>query len=337
MPIDLFWGDDSYALSRAVKTLQANTVNPDWSSFNLTCIPPEQPDALIAGLNQAMTPPFGMGNRLVWLMDTPLMQRCPEGWLDELERTLPVIPATTTLLLTSSSKPDGRLKSTKLLQKYATIQEFSAIPPWKTNLLAQQVRKAAQELDIRLTSAAVDYLVEAVGNNTRQLYSELEKIRLWADDSRQPVDVAAITPLVTTSNQNTFQLGAAIRQGQTAQALALVRDLLAQNEPALRIVSTLVGQLRQRLWIKVLLQAGERNDTAIAQSAEIGNPKQLYFLKQELVTISVEQLQQTLPLLLELEFSLKQQGGNEVALLQTKVIELCQLFQPSARGSQCSA
>jgi DNA polymerase-3 subunit delta len=266
-------------------------------------------------------------------MDSPLMQRCPEDWLHELEQTLPVIPKTTTLLLTSSSKPDGRLKSTKLLQKYAKVQEFSAISPWKTNLLAQQVRRAAQELDLRLTHAAVDYLVEAVGNNTRQLYSELEKIRLWADDNRQPVDVAAIAPLVTASNQNTLQLVAAIRQGQTAQALTLVSDLLAQNEPVLRMVSTLVGQLRQRLWIKVLLEAGERNDTAIAQAAEIGNPKQLYFLKQELAPIAVEQLQQSLPILLELELSLKQQSGNEVALLQTKVIELCQLFQGSARGT----
>ncbi|BAS58806.1 MULTISPECIES: DNA polymerase III subunit delta [Leptolyngbya] len=326
MGIYFYWGEDSFAIAQAVKALKQQTLDPMWESFNFDKFSPEQSDAVVQALNQAMTPPFGTGNRLVWLSETTLAQRCPEEMLSELDRTLTALPDTTTLLLTSSSKPDGRLKSTKLLQTHATIQEFSLIPPWKTELIRTQVQRVAQEFDLKLTSKAIDYITEAVGNDTRQLYSELEKLKVFAADSKKPLDESAIAPLITASTQSSLQLLAAIRQGKTAQALELVADLLRQNEPALRIVSTLVGQFRLRLWIKLMLESGERDDREIAKAAELGNPKQLYFLKQELQSASLQQLQQVLPILLELEFSLKR-GSDETITLQTKVIELCQIFQ----------
>jgi DNA polymerase-3 subunit delta len=328
MAIYFFWGDDDFTLMRAVQQLQTECLDPDWVSFNLDRITPDQHEPVEMALNQAMTPPFGLGQRFVWLVDTTIAQRCGEAVLTELQQTLPLIPATTTLLMTSRSKPDGRLKSTKLLNQYAQVREFSAIPAWKTDLLLRQAQDTAQEYQVRLTAAACDYLVEAVGNNTRQLHSELEKLSLLVSEPGQRLDVMAIAPLITASTQNSLQLAAAIRQGKTPEALELVADLLRQNEPALRIVATLIGQFRQRLWIKVLMEAGERDDQVIARSAEISNPKQLYFLRQELSGISTHQLRRAMPLLLDLEFSLKRQGAEEVTALQTKIIELCQLFRP---------
>ena len=326
MAIYVYWGEDSFAIAQAVKTLQKKTLDPTWESFNIDKISPDQPDAVIQGLNQAMTPPFGGGDRFVWLVETTLAQRCSESLLAELERTLPSILKTTTLVLTSSSKPDGRLKSTKLLQKYASIQEFSPIPPWKTDLLIKQVQQVARELEVKLTADSAEFLAEAIGNNTRQLYSDLEKIRLLGGESKKPLTVDAIAPLITASTQNSLQLVAAILEGKTDRALELVTELLRQNEPALKILATLIGQFRQRLWIKVMLESGERDDRTIAQAAELNNPKKLYFLQKELAKISVTQLQQTLPLLLELEFSLKR-GAEEILTLQIKAIELCQLFK----------
>lgn len=326
MPIYLYWGEDSFAMTQAVKALQQKTLDPVWESFNFDKVLPDQADAVIHALNQAMTSPFGSGNRFVWLVETTLAQRCPEDLLSELDRTLPVLPDTTTLLLTSSSKPDGRLKSTKLLQKHATIQEFSLIPPWKTDLIIKQVQRVSQEVGVKLTTNAVEYVAEAVGNNTRQLYSELEKLRVFAGETKKPLDTAAIAPLITASTQNALQLVAAIRLGHTDKALELVADLLRQNEPALRIVSTLVGQFRLRLWIKLMLESGERDEQKIAKAAELNNPKQLYFLQKEVATLSLSQLQRSLPILLDLEFNLKR-SADEILILQTKVIELCQIFR----------
>ena len=326
MPIYLYWGDDEFALNRVVKGLRDRTLDPDWASFNYDKIPADQPNALVQALNQAMTSPFGVGQRLVWLMDTTICQRCSEEVLRELERTLPVIPDTTVLLLTTPNKPDGRIKSTKLLQKYADIKEFATIPPWKTDQLVQQVQQAARELDVKLTTAAVQLLATAVGNDTRQLFNELEKLRLYTGDTKKPVDEEAIATLVTTTTQNSLQLAAAIRGGNTTKALSLVHDLFQRNEAATKIVFTLVGQFRLWLWVKLMLETGERDEQEIARVAEVSNPKRIYFLQQEVRPLSLKALQQTLPLLLELEAGLKQ-GADDLSLFQTKVIELCQIYR----------
>jgi DNA polymerase III subunit delta len=322
----VFWGEDDFAIAQAVSQLRQRVLDPDWESFNLDKIGPDVENGVMQALTQVMTPPFGLGQRLVWLVETPLVQRCSEDLLQELERTLPVIPDTSVLLLTSRTKPDGRLKSTKLLQKYAEIREFALIPPWKHDLLVQQVRRVADSLGVKLTTGAVDLLAEAVGNNTRQLYSELEKLALYAGAGTQPLDERAIAPLITASSQSALQLATAIRQGQTGLALDLVAELLRRNEHPLAITKTLVGQFRTWTWVKLLLAAGERNETAIAQAAEVANPKRVYFLQQEVKGLAVERLLRSLPVLLELEASLKGAGSaDELATLQTKVIELCEL------------
>jgi DNA polymerase-3 subunit delta len=324
MPAYFFWGDNEFELQAAILALQGRVLEDAWASFNQDVIPPTVVNGAIAALNQAMTPPFGAGQRLVWLQDTTLGQRCPEEVLTEFERTLPMLPATTVLLLSSAHKPDGRSKFYKLFKQYGEIKEFATIPPWKTDLLRHQVETVAETRAIRLTSPAVDLLVEAVGNDTRQLHLELEKLAVYWDRP-DPIPPQVVTELVTVSTQSSLKLAAAIKQGDIPQALHLVEELLHRNEPALRIVATLVSQFRLWLWVQVMTAAGIRNEAEIAAAAELANPKRLYFLRQELRGVSLNQLQRTLPLLLELEADLKL-GQDERATLQTATIRLCQVF-----------
>jgi DNA polymerase III subunit delta len=329
MPIYVYWGEDDFAIEKAVTALCDRVLDPLWTSFNYTSLLPDQADAVIQGLNQVMTPSFGAGGRLVWLVNTTLCQHCPDNVLAELTRTLPVIPENSFLLLTSRNKPDERLKATKILKQSATeFREFPLIPPWKTELLVQAVNQAAQSLGVKLTPKTAELIAESVGNDTRLLYNEMEKLRLYSSGSNQPLDVAVITKLIRNTTQTSLQLAAAIRIGDTPKALATLSDLINASEPALRIVATLIGQFRTWLWVKIMMESGERNPEAIAKAAEIGNPKRIYFLQQEVKSLSVQQLISTLPLLLELEVSLKQ-GYSDIATIQTKVIELCQV----SRGS----
>jgi len=327
MPIYVYWGEDDFAMEKAVTVLRDRVLDPLWTSFNYTPFSPDQSDAAIQGLNQVMTPSFGAGGRLVWLINSTLCQHCSENVLAELQRTLPVIPDNSVLLLTSRNKPDERIKSTKLLKQYATeFREFGLIPPWKTELLVQSVYQVAQIMGMKLTPKIAELLAESVGNDTRLLYSEMEKLRLYTIGRNQPLDINTVSQLVRNTTRNSLQLATAIRTGDTAVALATVTDLLNASEPGLRIVATLIGQFRTWLWVKMVIESGEHNQQAIAQAAEVGNPKRIYFLQQEVKSISVHQLISSLPLLLQLEVSLKQ-GAPEVLALQTKVIELCQVYQ----------
>jgi DNA polymerase-3 subunit delta len=325
MPIYIYWGEDEFAMEKAVMELRDRILDPAWTSFNYHTFAPDSADNIIQALNQAMTPPFGSGGRLVWLVNTTLYQQCPENVLEELQRTLEVIPPDSCLLLTNRNKPDERLKSTKQLKNFATkFQEFPLIPPWKTDVLAKAVQQAAQAKGVKLTQKSAEFLAECVGNDTRLLYNELEKLRLYGEGKNQPQDVDVVASLVRNTTHNSLQLAAAIRTGDTAKSLGIAAELLDASEPALKIVATLIGQFRTWLWVKIMMESGERDQKAIAKAADIANPKRIYFLQQEVQPLSVQQLVSTLPILLSLEVSLKQ-GVNEASTLKTKVVELCQV------------
>lgn len=326
MPIHIYWGEDDFAMCKAIANLRSEILDANWISFNYTIFGPDDPNAAIEALNQAMTPPFGAGGRLVWLMNSTVTQKSADNVLSELQRTISVIPENSHLLITSSSKPDERLKSTKLLKKFGKISEFGLISPWKTDLLIKSVNDAAKSLGIKLTSNCAEFLVSAVGNDTRLLYNELGKLQLYSLDSNKPLDVDTAAQLVRNSAQNSIQLANAIRMGNTGKALTLIADLMNASEPSLRIVATLIGQFRTWLWIKIMMETGERSSQAIASAAEVRNHYRIKYLQQEVQFLSVQQLISCLPILLELEINLKL-GAAQTLTLQTKVIELCQICQ----------
>ncbi|WP_019501076.1 DNA polymerase III subunit delta [Pseudanabaena sp. PCC 6802] len=325
MPTYFFWGEDEYQLAQAVQKLRSDLLDPAWLDFNYVKLSATNDIQIVDGLNQAATPPLGIGNRLTWLSETNIAQRCSEKVLAELERTLEHLPPNSYLLFTTPSKPDNRLKSTKLLQKYASIQEFSPIPAWNSNAIAQLIRRLAADLGLELTDDGVDLMVESVGSDSRRLVMEMEKLKLWHQGRSAPLNAKDIAPLVRSSAHNSLQLAGAIREGNTSRALSLLAELLSNNEAALKICATLTGQFRTWLWVKLMQESGERDDKVIAAAAEIGNPKRLYFLKQEVRFLTSDKLVRSLAILLRLEFSLKR-GMDESAALQTALIELCTLL-----------
>ncbi|HBE34137.1 MAG TPA: DNA polymerase III subunit delta, partial [Cyanobacteria bacterium UBA11368] len=188
----------------------------------------------------------------------------------------------------------------------------------------------AFDLGVKLTPEGIDLLLDAVGNDTRLLDSELRKLQLYADSTQKALSAEVVAALVTANTQNSFKLAEAIREGDTGRALALVEDLIARNEPPLVIGATIIGRFRTWLWVKLMTSEGIRDEIAIAKAAEVPNPKRVYILLKEVQSISLQQLQKTLPILLDLEVSLKQ-GKEAKTTLISKVIELCQILRTLRR------
>ena len=320
MPAYLFWGEDDFALSQAIDKLKAEVLDTDWLQFNYHQLPGDRAEDILSGLNQTMTPVFGVGGRLVWLKDTTIFQQCSPELLTELERTLPVIPDNSHLLFTSSKKPDRRLKSTKLAKQFILEREFSLIPPWQIEKIQNRVRQFSQEMKLDLTPSAIELLAESVGNNTRQLWNELTKLSIY---SHQTIDRDLVASLVICNTQNTLQLAEALREGNKEKTLVLITELLDRNEPPLKIVATLIGQFRTWTMVKLMEESGERDRKAIAQIAEVGNPYRIDHLRRELKLLNSDRLLASLPILFELEYSLKK-GAEPIATLQTKLLKICQ-------------
>jgi len=69
------------------------------------------------------------------------------------------------------------------------------------------VQQVAQELGIKLTQRSAYLVAESVGNNTRQLYSELENCFFVHN---KHLDVDSVAQLVQANTQNSLHLAAAI-------------------------------------------------------------------------------------------------------------------------------
>jgi DNA polymerase III subunit delta len=322
MPIYLYWGEDDFAMSQAITILKQDNLDPNWIQFNFDKFIGDKEDSSLEALMQVMTPPFGSGDRIVWLFNTNICQNCSEELLTQLQRTIPQIPETTHFLLTTSKKPDARIKSTKLINKYAKVIEFDLISPWQTEILVKKVEEVATEKQVKLTANAIKILASCVGNDSRLLWQELEKLAIYQGENNQPINEETVKNLVNVSTQNSLQLAQAILEQNIPLALELATDLITLNEPSLRIVATLVGQFRTWAIVKTLIESGEKDEKKIAESADISNPKRIYFLRQEIKNRSGKQLLSSLPILLELEASLKL-GADPLNALETKIIELC--------------
>jgi DNA polymerase-3 subunit delta len=305
MPTYLYWGEDEFQIAQEAQKLHLELLDPSWLDFNFVKIVAMADEQIIDGLNYSATPPFGSGDRLTWLVDTTITQKCSDTIRAELDRTLANLPPNSHLLLTTSNKPDGRLKSTKLLQKYAIVKEFSPIPPWKTDAIVTFIKKASQTYNLELSETGLELMAEAVGNDSRRLHMELEKLKLWQGDRPGQLDIEAISSLVNATAHNSLQLAKAILEGDLDRSLTLLAELLRNNEAGLKICATLTGQFRTWLWVRLLIESGERDDRKIAEAAGVGNPKRIYFLKQEIRPVKASQLLATMPILLHLEADLK--------------------------------
>jgi DNA polymerase-3 subunit delta len=311
MPIHLLWGDDEAARTRAVDTLISQHTDPAWQSINLTRLDGNDASQAAQALEEARTPPFGGGGRVVVLLRSPFCNQCPADLGEQLEASLPLIADHCHLVLVSSGKPDARLRTTKALQKLvksgqANEQSFQLPAIWDGAGQVDLVQRTARDLGLTLERAAAEALSDAIGSDSARLASELEKLALYMGE--QPITAAAVAALVGSHATNALQVGDALLAGNPAEAVALVDALLEANEPALRIVATLCGQIRGWLWVSLLDQQGESDVNAIAKAAGIGNPKRIYVMRKQIRGRQPARFLALLRQLLDVEAALKRGG-----------------------------
>jgi DNA polymerase-3 subunit delta len=320
MPIHLLWGDDEAARHRATEALVEQLVDPAWSAINLSRLDGNDAGQAAQALEEARTPPFGSGARVVVLQRSPFCNQCPAELAEQLDSNLDLIPPDCHLLLVNPAKPDGRLRTTKALQKLvkagvATEKSFQLPAVWDGAGQLELMHRTAAELGLKLEPAAAEALAEAIGSDSARLASELEKLSLFAGSgdgsgtpargTPAPITLAAVQALVGGQSTNALAVGDALLAGRPADAIALVDALLAANEPALRIVAALTSQIRGWLWVALLDQKGEQDVNTIAKAAGIGNPKRIYVMRKQIRGKRSASFLRLLSQLLDVEAALK--------------------------------
>ena len=317
--IRIFVGNDEYAIEREIKAIRAK-IKPQWRAFNYHRFDSSQLEEAVAS---SLTCVFGGGQKLVVVTGCDFRQFGETGL--SILQAISNLPASTNLVFTAPSI-DRRLKVSKFLLKYARLQEFNLIPPWRTDLIRAQVAARAEELNLPLSGKVLNYLAEAMGNDSCRAEQELRKLAVYAGG--RAITQSEVAALVPNRTQTNLQLASALRQGKAREVANLVNELLAQAEYPLVIVATLITQFRTWLWVKVAMSRGVNSDGEIARWCGVGNPKRMYFLKSEIKEVEVRTLVEALTQLLDLEVALKK-GGN-LSVILPSLLRIVQLIRNCA-------
>lgn len=145
-----------------------------------------------------------------------------------------------------NKKLDSRKKLFKLLAKQ-NAKECAVIPTYKTADLESRITKIAKSKDVKLDKDAMTAIISQIGNNLRQINSELEKLKLFA----YPKDIvtASMVREICTSNEDLFAFSDFLMENQKDKALLEYRKLLDTRYP-LEILSTLQTMLRRWIILK---------------------------------------------------------------------------------------
>ena len=157
-------------------------------------------------------------------------------------------------------------------------------------------------------------LPKAWVNDSRRIYTELEKISLLQESKdlkiekiKKPILITleTVNELINGITTNTFQVGDALLKENFGEALTKIDALLDSGEPALRILASLITQVRGWLWVSLLDQQGQKDVSVISKSAGIANPKRIYVIRKQIHNKSSNIFLDLLNRLLAVEIAIK--------------------------------
>ncbi len=315
MPVYLIWGDDLAAREQSIKKLIEDIVDPVWLSINFSRLDGRDPSQASKALEEALTPPFGNGGRLVLVQSSPFCNGCSSNLAERFESCLGLLPEENYLVLSNINKPDGRLKTTKAIHKLVKSQlamETKCLLPTVWDVAGQcvLVERIANNIGLKLSPEATNALVDAIGNDSSRITLELEKLSILSQSNSNEfksdmISLNNVKALVEGISTNALQIGEALLECDLGKAFTRLHALLDSGEPALRIVATLSGQIRGWLWVSLLDEKGEKDVSLIAKAAGIANPKRIYVLRKQIQGHSPHRFLQMLVGLLEVEAALK--------------------------------
>ena len=293
MAVYFFYGEEEFNITNEVEklktTLDKNFLEMSFKTYDN----PKFPD-LISILR---TQPMMFGKMLIIIKCLDYFSKTFED--KEIKQITEALDANTDsvdivflaeLPRDEGKKLDSRKKFFKLLKKY-NAQEFPTIPTYKTAELEGWVQKQAKSKKIKLEQTALTTLIAQVGNNLRQLDSELEKLALLA----YPKDLVTkdMVQEICIANEDLFAFSDYLMQNQKDKALLEYRKLLDKKHP-LEILATLQTMLRR--WIILKAKSSECSSMELSrltgqheyvvkltlQKLKKTNLKDLVYLKQRL-------------------------------------------------------
>jgi DNA polymerase-3 subunit delta len=204
------------------------------------------------------------------------------------------------LILTVSSWPAG----TRLAKKLSKVGKLISVAQPKTWLLPDHlVRYASDAHSKELTSEAAELLVELIGDELGRLYSEVDKLALFADN-KKTITLQHVEQLIGHNRIfSAFAVIDACLAGDSAQAVDRLRNMFAEDKSAeYTVVGAFAFHFRRLFNAKVLFEKGA-GPAEVATKLRIWGNKEGFFA--QLRRMSLQQIGDTLQQLAQIDYAIK--------------------------------
>ena len=162
-------------------------------------------------------------------------------------------PAEDVCLVLFAPGVDRRRRFFKALLKEKQVYDFS---PLKGKELTAWVRERARLLGKALPQPVLEYLLLCTGENMARMAGELEKIALYLGEDGE-IRQEVVERLVSCSfNVSIFSLVESLGEKKKDRGLFLLKEMLSQGEPPLKILFMISRQLQLLYRVKALDKEG---------------------------------------------------------------------------------
>ncbi len=311
----LFYGQSEFRLEKVLNRIRETFIPEEARDLNLQIFygddtgisPGEIADA-------ARSFPFMSQNRLI------IVRRTESFPGTALETFIPYLdePLESSCLIFISSKPDFRKKFYKKIRDIGRSVNFKKlydkqVVPW--------IRKMAKDLGINIEPQACAYLQQIVGNQLRDLHSELEKIYLYY--GKTTVGLDEVKKLAIYSRSYTvFELMDKVSFKRRAEAISTLNRFLEEEgkDSALGVLGMFVRQFRLLRQAKSVMERGGRMSDLIRKLGVHDFVAKK--IEQQSRHWSTDELERGFRLLYQADGLLKS-GSQGKIVLENVVLSLC--------------
>ena len=323
--IYLIYGDDSLSVGEMLASLRADAGSDELYDVSTTTL--DGASVSLAELEAAWsTMPFLADKRTV--MVRGLLARMERGrgggsarsrgiedeWTDIGER-IAHIPESTELIFVDAAVNRGN-PLLRAIRPLAQVHEFRLpsvreMPGW--------VRQRADRLGAGIEPGAISALVDAIGNDTRLIDMELQKLALYRSDGMiRRQDVEALVSYVREAN--IFAAVDAALEGRAGIALRLVHQLLDAGRPPTYLITMLARQVRFLIVAKDMKARGFQQDEIGRKLSISGYP--LTKTMQQEGRFDAVRLVEIHRRLIEADLSIKTGAADEEMALDALIVAL---------------
>jgi DNA polymerase-3 subunit delta len=245
-----------------------------------------------------------------------VLRKCEKITADQCKQLDVIVsdPQGTSTLIAVGGKVDMRRRLYQQMGKLGLRVEFKT--PYQ-NQVSQWLIRHTRNRSLKLEPEAASLLALYLGNNTRRLAGEIDKLSIYVGDGK-PITAEAVVELAGVSSAaSVFQLADAVGRQDFSTAQEMLHGMLGQGEEPLRVLPMLSRHLQ------LLLKAKDLEDQRLSGSEmarQIGvSPYFLKSYRHQARQFTSDQLWTGMVILLEADRLFKSRRRSQYQ----KILQLC--------------